>query len=547
MKRFKRLLDNRMFLKVFAFLSAILIPLHTANAAWQIVDSFFRSGIGSFLGGIAALLLTPITTIAWLIAVIGSVVVSMAGKLLDLTLTYAVLTPIIGDPAIVAAINAGWTSARDIANLFFIFILLYIAIATILRVNESGTKRMLASVIIIALLMNFSLFFTKVVFDVSNTIAVGTWSSLYQNTGSSPSEKMANAAQLSKILDQTNLLNLKIGEAVKAIITFLMVAAIFGVTTWVFLNAVFLLLGRLIAFIFLMIVAPFAFISYILPKTRGKVFDKWLDMLINQAMVAPIFIFLFLIVSAVLASGPGGTSPFVITTGNPIDDSVLELFNYLIVIALIYGVLKITRDVSGNVGKMATGFGKMATGFVAGGVGGLALRNTVGRGAKRLAKSNALQGNNPLARRARKAAERTARGGMDFRDVPGVAGSEAGKGFGKSYSSKAGERRKKEKERKEAADADTISNNNAQLQNIPNPAAANTIMNGLSPQEVAKLDPGVLASSAVAQNLDVPDLMAMMNNKDLNLSRGHRAAIRAAATPGSNADRWLNSGAGAGF
>ena len=64
-------------------------------------------------------------------------------------------------------IPMAWAVVRDLSNIFFILILLYIAIQTILGIGHE-TKKMIAKVVIIALLINFSMFFTKVVIDSSN-------------------------------------------------------------------------------------------------------------------------------------------------------------------------------------------------------------------------------------------------------------------------------------------------------------------------------------------------------------------------------------------
>ncbi len=64
-----------------------------------------------------------------------------------------------------------WEIVRDLSNLFFILVLLYIAIRLILGLGGE-TKKMIAHVIIMALLINFSMFFTKVVIDTSNVLAL---------------------------------------------------------------------------------------------------------------------------------------------------------------------------------------------------------------------------------------------------------------------------------------------------------------------------------------------------------------------------------------
>jgi hypothetical protein len=60
---------------------------------------------------------------------------------------------------------------RDISNVFFILVLLYVAIQTILGLSHE-TKKVVVHVIIMALLINFSMFFTKVVVDSSNMWAL---------------------------------------------------------------------------------------------------------------------------------------------------------------------------------------------------------------------------------------------------------------------------------------------------------------------------------------------------------------------------------------
>ena len=66
------------------------------------------------------------------------------------------------------SIKTIWVLLRDTANITFIFILLYAAIKQIVM-GEVATKT-LKNIIIAAVLINFSLFITKVVIDVGNMI-----------------------------------------------------------------------------------------------------------------------------------------------------------------------------------------------------------------------------------------------------------------------------------------------------------------------------------------------------------------------------------------
>src|SRR3990167_8825311 len=77
----------------------------------------------------------------------------LAGVVLNGVIYYTVVE-ISNNYADIPAINAGWRTIRDVANMGFIFILLYAAIKTILGMG-SETKKLVVSVIIVAILINF--------------------------------------------------------------------------------------------------------------------------------------------------------------------------------------------------------------------------------------------------------------------------------------------------------------------------------------------------------------------------------------------------------
>ena len=76
--------------------------------------------------------------------------------------------------------NEGWELTRDMANIGFIFILLYIAFRKILSIGGFTLQSIVIKLIIVALLVNFSLFFTKVVIDASNILALGFYNNISQ-------------------------------------------------------------------------------------------------------------------------------------------------------------------------------------------------------------------------------------------------------------------------------------------------------------------------------------------------------------------------------
>ena len=96
--------------------------------------------------------------------------VYFAGTLFDTAIVFSISGQAM-DTSANSMIAVGWTTIRDLINLFFIFILLYAAISTILQYGDYQLKNVLAKIIIAALLINFSLMIGKMVIDASHILA----------------------------------------------------------------------------------------------------------------------------------------------------------------------------------------------------------------------------------------------------------------------------------------------------------------------------------------------------------------------------------------
>ncbi len=94
-------------------------------------------------------------------------VAGILGKVFDFFLGYS-----LSDESYRAAIIVtGWKLVRDISNIFFIIILIWTGLATVFNISSISMKKIVPAVIINALLINFSLFGTQVVIDISNITA----------------------------------------------------------------------------------------------------------------------------------------------------------------------------------------------------------------------------------------------------------------------------------------------------------------------------------------------------------------------------------------
>lgn len=426
-----------------------IVALNTSNQTvdpqsntWTSSDSdsvlpscgWFIFSKGTFVGCLAQLvyyiIYTPIAFIAGLF-----------GQLFDFFLGYS-----ISDEAYRMGFAVeGWKLIRDISNIFFIIILVWTGFATVFDIGSISMKKVVPTLIINALIINFSLFATRVVIDISNISARVFYNTMKVQNKAKEKIEVAGYKSISVLLVssfnpqkifearavQGGATGLVQGECekdddleckentdatfsaqnvesrisdaqtkklnsneyagffivVSLLAAFIMVgvAKMFWKVTWFFL-------GRTIGLYVSMIFSPFAFL------TRGNVplvgnigqlkWSDWASDLTKYAMLAPIFI-LFLYVIVLFANskftlGLSGTSFFetIISVAVPM----------LILYFLLKQAVGIAEEYSGRIGKLVQssidgavgGFGGVVGGGIglAAGAAAFAGRNIAGRGMK---------------------------------------------------------------------------------------------------------------------------------------------------------------------
>jgi hypothetical protein len=243
-----------------------------------------------------ALAWSPIQeTLYFLVVNLFGMLVRIGGAILD----YAIDNFVLGFGATFAhsgigvAVNNGWVVIRDSINLFFIFGLVYIGIKMILDSSNSNARRWLANLILAALLINFSLFVTKMVIDFSNQIsaeiAVAGLGAQPTGDGTYKSEISANMMGqlgLSNAFQTTS----KPDNAGYGYIFGL--AILFMITAFVFGAGGILLITRFAILNLYLVFSAAMFLSWVLPGLSDTM-DKYWKGFIKRAFFAPIF-FLFL-------------------------------------------------------------------------------------------------------------------------------------------------------------------------------------------------------------------------------------------------------------
>ena len=229
---------------------------------------------------------------------IGAMILWVAGTVLDYVLVYTIvdMSKNLNDLNLGATINEVWRVARDFSNMFFIFILLYGAIITILGRDDINVKKVITRVVIVAILLNFILLFTKIVIDISNSATVTFYNRILQDVPAGGGQTgglsvaFMNRFGLTTLWDSktaASVLNSSAGGSTLKLfmlgsfgLTFMSVAA------FVFFAIAGLFIVRYITLIFLLILSPLAFAAMALPKDDYS--GRWKKALLNQAIFAPV-------------------------------------------------------------------------------------------------------------------------------------------------------------------------------------------------------------------------------------------------------------------
>lgn len=300
------------------------------------------------------------------------------------------------------SVSKAWAAGRDIANIFFIFILLYIAIATILQIEGFGTKSLLVRVVLVALLVNFSLVITQVVIDASNVLAVALFENI-KGGNSDVSIAFMRGLRLESLYDIGKKgTDVAFSFTPAQMLTVMVFGSLFIlVASFVFLAAAVLFVTRSVVLIFLMILSPLAFLAWVLPGTSGYA-QKWWETLLHQSFFAPAYLFVITAVLLVLqGNAQGGVE--AVTKGKVLDtsgntfvgalissnkDSFGIILNFAILIGMILAALIVAKSMGAYGAETVIKWGHNARKWGQGAVG----RNTVGRLASIMAESGAMKG-----------------------------------------------------------------------------------------------------------------------------------------------------------
>jgi hypothetical protein len=400
---------------------------------------------------------TWLAWIAWLMATyIGGMVISIGGGALDWSIRVLVLemgTLLSNDIGV--AVNSVWVVIRDTFNLVFIFALVYIGLRIIWDAGDGGAKRNLARLIVAALLINFSLFFAKVIVDMGNIAAIQIYSLygnvLVQTTASNTVQSALQTGIAAYVIHHLGYTDIASGQVVggaaqNSMGLGLMVLLFFLVTGFVFLAGAIMMVGRFVLLCVYLMFAPFMFIGLIIPNF-GSYQTQWWKGFLKQVFVAPAFLFTTYIALRIITVASTGTSSFNggfavymanNAGGGPDAGGIL-----LIMVALGFMILALSLSnkmgavgaaTSIKVGQNIRQRGQRFAGAATAGMAARAGRNTVGYGAQKLADNDRFKSitarSGTIGRGLYNTTQKVADSSFDARQVAGV-GTALGVGTGK--------------------------------------------------------------------------------------------------------------------
>jgi len=355
---------------------------------------------------------------SYIILYLSSWVLWVAALLFDFTINWSLALHDVF--SMFPAIQYGWETFRNFVNLFFILILVYIAIATILRIESYGYKKLLGRLVLAAFLINFSMFFTEIIIDVSNMTAIVFYKqiladakSVSGNTAATQTNPAAGAAidaANSAAASSNNYISLGIMNA-------LQLQAIWGVAvgneggdgglgngknasndpavnagnkiaagggaagvlnpwtmtlvglggsvfilflSFIFIAAAGMFLLRTVVLIALVILSPLAYAARILPKTQ-EYSDKWWKKLTSNALFAPVYMMMMYITLQMLWSGSAKINGGLLSLfANQNTGGIQVVMFFMLICFMLIACLMIASSLGVMGAKTFEGWGKSA-------------------------------------------------------------------------------------------------------------------------------------------------------------------------------------------
>ena len=309
--------------------------------------------------------------ILYWVYVLFSQFVSLAATIFLWVIDSGVFSALMND----AAIYTVWLTVRDFCNIFFILVLLFSAFATIFQLDKYEWKKTLPTLIIMALLVNFSFPISRFVIDLANV-------PMYffaQNTVGQNANAIAGEILSASKIQNVILPGVESSSQVKN------VPQMFAATICMFLFGIsflvlsILMLIRMIALAMLVMFSPIGFVGMITPALHKFAHDWW-EKLFKWAFYGPIAVMLVLVAIVVMQAGANIQSSHAMQNmvGSSSEYEFIKNIAFLTIPIILFWIAitqaeKYSNDMSGLGIKFGSNMGRKVGGWVRKGAWGAAM------------------------------------------------------------------------------------------------------------------------------------------------------------------------------
>lgn len=398
------------YIFIFLTLLTAFLPVHSVQACipgtcWITNNIPTFPSAGELIFGILQVaLLAILKLLSWL--------TGFAGLLLNYVINYTI-TDFAKNIKDFTGINNAWVVLRDIMNIFFIFILIYEGILLIIgQGNTANIRKFIVGFVLASILINFSLFFTKIMIDASNTITIGIYNSILgpvtvqqRGDGYGLSDPIMQRLGIQKVYDVKGG-DASFGAGKSAgglLIMFLGSATVIIVSSFIFFAVAIMFIIRYTSLLILLMFSPVAYMGMALPFMQSTS-RTWWDSFKSQLLFPPVFMLMLWVVMTLMSSPNfitasttvgGWSGLFSSNADGPATFSMMGLvLNFSVVISLLIATLTVSKDVANKGSKMISQATSSLTGFASTAVFGASAwagRNTAGALGNMATDSAALQ------------------------------------------------------------------------------------------------------------------------------------------------------------
>ena len=196
-------------------------------------------------------------------------------------------------------VENAWGNIRNIANVLMIVFLLVIIFSQLTGygIDNYGIKKMLPRLIVMAIIVNLSLYICQIAVDLSNIAGIGLrdlfgsfgggaegGSAIVGGVGAFFTALGSAGTATIGVVTTASALGLSVGAAVAGIIVVILLVLIITIAILVLLAMVG---ARKIIVLFCVLISPLAFAAFILPNTQN-LFKKWWQAFKTALIIFPI-------------------------------------------------------------------------------------------------------------------------------------------------------------------------------------------------------------------------------------------------------------------